>query len=254
MRGSGGDPSGSLSWFVTAELGRAIVGGAYLPGATLPNEEALCAGFAVGRGAVREAVKMLAAKGLVESRPRRGTTVLPVPRWSLFDGDVQAWLQGGLQAGVADLALLRELLEARLAFEPAAAALAAGRAGAEGRAAIAAAFARMEAAARGRDDPYAADLAFHAAIVAAGGNRFFAGLQPAIATALVLSFRATNAARGDRVGDLAAHRRVLEAVLAGDGAAAAAATRGLLSDVERVIGALGAAQDEYRGETDADGC
>lgn len=224
----------SLTHRITEDLGRAIVGGAYPPGAVL-GEGVIAAregaGRGAGRGAVREAVKMLEAKGLIEARPRRGTAVLPVHRWNLYDRDVQAWMR----AGRPSPALLRELLETRRAFEPAAARLAAERGGKAEIDALRAAHARMREAEAGRDDPCDADLAFHAAILRASGNRFFAALVPLIDTALRHSIATTNAARGDAVGDLAAHAAVMQAVADRHAPAAEEAMRALLSDVARAL-------------------
>jgi DNA-binding transcriptional MocR family regulator len=101
-------------------LGRDIVSGRFAQGETLPNEAEFSSSFAVGRSAVREAVKMLAAKGLVQSRPRRGTQVLPAKSWNFFDREVLSWLRdSGPQPGI-----IIELLELRLGVEPQAAALA----------------------------------------------------------------------------------------------------------------------------------
>lgn len=228
----------SLTHRITDDLGRAIVAGAYPPGAVLA-EGAIAsregAGQGAGRGAVREAVKMLEAKGLIEARPRRGTTVLPVHRWNLYDRDVQAWMR----AGRPSPALLSELLETRRAFEPAAARLAAERGAAEAIDAVRDAHARMGDAEAGRDDPCDADLAFHAAILRASGNRFFAALAPLIETALRHSIRTTNAARGDAVGDLAAHTRVLDAIAARDAPGAEAAMSALLDDVAHALDSAG---------------
>lgn len=221
-----------LSQRITDDLGRAIVAGSVRPG-TILGEASIGArqGVEAGRGAVREAVKMLEAKGLIEARPRRGTAVLPVGRWNLYDRDVQAWMR----TAVPTPGLLAELTETRLAFEPAAAAKSARRADPDGLAAIDTAHARMVAAADGRDDPHDADVAFHSAILVASGNRFFAALAPLIETALLHSIRATNAATGDAVGDLAAHTRVRDAVLSARPEAAEVAMRALLADVERTL-------------------
>ena len=225
----------SLTHRITDDLGRAIVAGAYPPGAVLAEGVIAAregAGQGAGRGAVREAVKMLEAKGLIEARPRRGTAVLPVHRWNLYDRDVQAWMR----AARPSPALLGELLETRRAFEPAAARLAAARAPAEEVEALRAAHRRMAEAEAGRDDPCDADLAFHAAVLRASGNRFFAALVPLIDTALRHSIAVTNAARGDAVGDLAAHTRVLDAIAVRDAAGAERAMRALLDDVARALG------------------
>ena len=211
-------------------LGRAIVSGSQATGSVL--SEAMIAGpEQAGRGAVREAIRILEGKGLIEARPRRGTTVLPLERWNLYDRDVQAWLR----AAPAQSGLLAELMDLRRIVEPQAAAFAANRRGSVELAKLAEAHQSMVAAQDGHGDSCDADIAFHATILAATGNRFLAALTPLIETALRQSIRLTNALRGDVVGDLAAHTRVFEAIRDADPAAAEAAMRFLLDDVARAL-------------------
>jgi DNA-binding FadR family transcriptional regulator len=207
-------------------LGRHIVSGTYAPGATLPNEADLSVQFDAGRSAVREAVRMLSAKGLVSSRPRRGTRVHAIREWNFLDPDVQFWLR----QCVATREMLLELFEVRLAFECEGATLAARRGSTEQIAAIRQAYDSMEAAAAGKVDPIEADCLFHEAIVVATGNRFYQPLAALIRTALVLSARITNAIFGVAVGDLVAHRRVLLAIERRDPEAARRAMRRLLDE------------------------
>ncbi len=236
------DARQSLTWRVTEALGKAIVSGAYPSGAVLPNEDDIAAEHGVGRSAVREAAKILEAKGLIAGRPRLGTAVLDRGHWNQYDRDVQAWTR----AAAPDRALLLELLEMRSAFEPLAAMLAASRGSVQAVRAIRLAYGRMAEAERGRDDPHQSDLAFHTAILGAAGNRFLAGLAPLLSTALMFSIRVTNARRGDVVGDLAAHARVLDAIERRDPEGAASAMRSLLADVGAVIAAF---DPEHEGTT-----
>ena len=77
---------------LTAEaLGRRIVGGALKPGVVLPNAELLAREYRVSRPALREAIKLLAGKGLLEMAPRRGTVVRPRASWNRLDDDVVFW-------------------------------------------------------------------------------------------------------------------------------------------------------------------
>ena len=76
---------------VVKSLGHGVVGGAYPAGELLPNEEVLCRTLDVSRTALREAIKVLAAKGLLESRPRVGTWVRPQASWNMLDPDVLSW-------------------------------------------------------------------------------------------------------------------------------------------------------------------
>jgi DNA-binding FadR family transcriptional regulator len=108
---------------VLDRLAMKIVGGAYGMGEALPIEAELCRTLGVGRSTLREAVRVLTSKGLLEVRPRNGTRVRPQSSWRRLDRDVVRWT---FAAGPDD-GLLSDLLEARLIIEPEAAALSASR-------------------------------------------------------------------------------------------------------------------------------
>ena len=104
----------------------------------------------------------------------------------------------------------------------------------EDKGAIAAGFARMEAAERGEDDPLDADIAFHVAVVGASGNPFYVQFKDVVATALRTSIRFTNRF-ANRTADLPAHAAVLHAIRAGDGAGAAASMGAIIGGVRGLI-------------------
>ena len=106
------------------ELGRRIVRGDFAATGILPIEPQLAAELGVSRNLLREAVKVLASKGLVDVGPRSGTRVRPQPDWHLLDPDVLAWLD----AVGARLERAFGLVEFRLIVEPPASYLAALRA------------------------------------------------------------------------------------------------------------------------------
>src|SRR5882757_10065549 len=108
-------------------LGRRIVSGELRPGTTLPNSTLLAREMSVSRPAMREAIKLLAGKGLIESAPRRGTVVRPRTSWNGLDQDVLAWQTGD----APNAAFVRHLFELRRMIEPEAAAYAAQRATSE---------------------------------------------------------------------------------------------------------------------------
>ena len=108
---------------IARDLGVAIVGGKYLPGDALPAESRFSSDLSISRGAYREAVRTLAAKGLVESRTKSGTRVTDRQRWNMLDLDVLAWI---FVAGPSD-DFVRSIFELRMIVEPQAAALAARR-------------------------------------------------------------------------------------------------------------------------------
>ena len=191
-------------------LGRAIVTGSF-DERPFPTESDLARQHGVSRCVTREAVKMLAAKGLLSARQRSGTTIEPASSWNLFDPDVLRWL---LQRKFS-LELLRQFTELRIAIEPAAAALAAQRRDAGDIALIAAAYRGMEAAAAGDGDPVAADIAFHTAVLEASGNPFYRNTRDVVATALQTSIPFSDSFKG-RTASLPDHLAVLTAIEAGD--------------------------------------
>ncbi|AYF76968.1 FadR family transcriptional regulator [Nocardia yunnanensis] len=130
----------------------------------------------VSQTVVREAVKVLTAKGLVAARQKRGTVVRPRERWNLLDDDVLRWQLG---AGVSE-GFYGELHALRCAIEPAAAGLAAGHRTGEDLAALEDALAAMADARGAVPALVEADAAFHTALLAASHNRFFARLHQLI--------------------------------------------------------------------------
>jgi DNA-binding FadR family transcriptional regulator len=160
----------NLTSSIVQDLGVAVVTGKYSDQNPFPVEADLCLQYGASRSVLREAVKMLTAKGLLSARPRQGTRVQPEETWNLLDPDVLRWLLERKPW----LELLIEFTEIRLAVEPGAAALAAVVAGPAEKAALQHALARMVAAERGDDDPLESDIAFHVAVLLASGNRFFA--------------------------------------------------------------------------------
>ena len=224
----------NLTRRVVEALGQAIVTGTWDAAGAFPIEAELCARFGVSRSVVREAVKMLTAKGLLSARPRRGTVVEPEPHWNLLDPDVLRWL---LERAPSP-GLLAEFTQMRLGIEPQAAALAAqavGRGQAGMLLPIREALARMQAAGAGQDDPLASDIAFHVAILHASGNRFLVQLRELVDTALRISIRMTNARKGVALASVDDLARVLHAIEAGDPVAAAAAMRALLGEALDLI-------------------
>lgn len=206
-------------------LGGRILGGDYAPGQVLPREEEFCAMLGVSRTSVREAVKVLSAKGLVEARRRVGVRVLPRDEWRLLDPVVLSWHP---DIG-ADAELMAGLIEARRVFEPAAAELAARRGTASDLAAIETAFEDMRRAIP-HDVPGVcrADLAFHRSVIAASHNVVLKGLIGTLEAALSASFLETNRLMEAQSRALAAHHCVVEAIRARDTAGARDAMNRLL--------------------------
>jgi len=110
---------------IVQELGIDIVKGTFSEKNPFPVEEELCRRFGASRTVLREAVKMLTAKGLLSARPRQGTRVLPEASWNLLDPDILRWMLEKKYCST----LLIQFNEVRLAIEPQAAALAAKKCG-----------------------------------------------------------------------------------------------------------------------------
>jgi len=215
---------GSLTQRIVQELGIAIVTGEFAEGKPFPIESEICARYGASRSIVREAIKVLNAKGLLIARPRRGTSVRPDHDWNLLDPDVLSWMMNRRFS----IELLQHFTRARLAIEPAAAAEAARTASERQLENIAEMLARMAQAAQGRDDPLEADIGFHAAILDASNNPFFYAMSPMIETALHFSIRFTNKRLKQRFASVEEHARIFEAIRVRDADLAEVETRALL--------------------------
>jgi len=215
-------------------LGRQILTGKLRPGQAVP----VPAGLTASRTALREALKVLTAKGLVEARPRVGTRVRPRAHWQLLDKDVIAWQRGG-RLGAA---FLNEVTEVREILEPATAALAAARATQEDIAEISRAYDDMVAATSGRGARplnvaafVDADARFHGGILRASGNELLTQLGQTVFSALVISFRATTTRPGAARASLPRHRAILNAIKHGRPAEARRAMLSLMAHTAREV-------------------
>lgn len=179
--------------------------------------------FGVSRTVLREALRTLTSKGLIESRPRVGTRVRPKNAWNLLDADVLDWY-----SRVAEpMAFALKLQEMREMIEPYAAGLAAASHTDETFDALATAHAAMVAA-RNVDEWVRADLQFHLSVLAACSNELLIPLGTLIERTLEAQLR-LNAKRADVFNaSLAEHSAVLEAIRERDAAAAREAMAGLL--------------------------
>jgi DNA-binding FadR family transcriptional regulator len=212
-------------------LGQDVVSGAYAGSKGFPIEAQLCKQLGASRSILREAVKMLTAKGLLGARPRHGTWVRPEEEWNLLDPDVLRWLLDRKFS----LTLLSEFTEVRLAIEPTAAAIAAYNATPATIAPMRQAIERMKAAKIGKDDPLDSDIAFHVAVLKGTGNRFFGQLEELIDTALRISIQLTNRAKGVPLADVSAHERVLDAIASRNADRARLLMENILSEVMELI-------------------
>lgn len=200
--------SRSLSGQISRKLGERILGGDLSPGQLLPDENALCEEFGVSRTAVREAVKMLVAKGFLEVRQRIGTRVLDVRHWQMLDRDVLMWHQS---IPIDDRRLV-SLMELRQSIEPDAAYYAAARRSEEQLAAILDACARMEEHAAENSEYVLSDARFHIAVLRAANNPYLDSLENAIFAGLMLSIRITNPDEQRNRKSIPLHRAIAEAI------------------------------------------
>ncbi len=186
-----------------------IISGGYPIGEAIPTEAELCKSLAVGRSTLREAIRVLVDKGMLEVRTRNGTRVRPRQDWRRLDADLIRWTFGF----GPDHALFADLIEARRIFEPAAAALAAERANARNLAQIEECYLAMA-----RDLPsdleqgVEADIGFHTAILAASGNSVLMEFETVIDTALRAAFRYSARSTHSTEKTLDCHRAVYEAI------------------------------------------
>jgi DNA-binding FadR family transcriptional regulator len=193
---------------VAREVGLQILEGKLMPGAVLPNEADFGVQLGVSRTALRDAVKVLAAKGLVEVRRKTGTRVRPQHDWNALDPDVLNWLFSGKGFAVG----IPDLLELRLIIEPAGAKLSAERATPEDLAEIESALQGMEKALEESTSSVESDLRFHLAILEATHNKFMRPFGALIQQALRASFKLTNRDRMAFERSLHRHRDVFEAI------------------------------------------
>jgi DNA-binding FadR family transcriptional regulator len=216
---------------VAHDLGQRIVRGDYKPGALLPNEAECGQIYKVSRTAVREAVKMLSAKGLIQSRPKIGSRVEPRTSWNLLDRDVLGWYCATVdfQKFAHDVQLIRFMIE------PEAAALAAmNRTGAQ----MAEIESSYRAMAEGVNDEAAwnaADVRFHLAVLNASGNEFIPPFGRVIESLLANLFSVTVGYLRNRVRVLPLHEAILEAIKARKPDAARRAVRRLLDSTQATI-------------------
>lgn len=194
----------NLFTYVVEEVGARIVRGDPPPGAVLPTEPELGQQLGASRSVIREAVKSLAAKGLVEVRTRIGTRVLPSVYWNLLDLDVLRWRFASLPRDQ----FFRELFEIRRMIEPAAAALAADRATDDDLAELERACRAMEEV---RDGSAAvdADLHFHRTVLASSHNDLLLQMGALIGVGLQASHRASPDSYEIFVPS---HRKVLDGI------------------------------------------
>ena len=197
---------------IAREIGVSIVSGRLRPGHVLDNELDASSRRHVSHTSYREALRILAAKGLINCRPRRGTQVSEVSDWHLLDNDVLAWLFSETPRPE----VIHGLFELRTIVEPAAAACAAARRKPDQLLEMKTALEEMALHTLHRVEGRMADKAFHAALLAATGNPFLISLTNGVTAAVdALTEYKLRLAKVER-DPVPDHRRVYEAVAAQD--------------------------------------
>ncbi|MCO6051581.1 FadR family transcriptional regulator [Mesorhizobium sp. RP14(2022)] len=210
------------------DLGCDIVGGRYLENTNLPGDTELMERFGVSRTVLREALKTLSAKGLIQAKAKIGTRVRERRFWNLFDPDILTW---HVEAG-ADRAFLSHLSEMRMALEPEAAALAAERrTNAQSRDL----FLWVERMGEARTEIslfVEADLRFHIAVAEASGNPFMRSISALIEVALAITFAISSPLpdQARHALTVSRHRAIADAIERRDAKAARAAMRVVIDD------------------------
>ncbi|MBA4774526.1 MULTISPECIES: FadR/GntR family transcriptional regulator [Agrobacterium] len=208
---------------VVSELGSAIVSGRIAEGSLLPNDAELSMRFGVSRTVLRETMKTLAAKRLVEPKAKVGTRVLDRSSWNFFDPDVLGWR---CEAGI-DQEFVKHLAEIRLALEPAAAAAAALQASNDDIVSLYVIAAKFDNPKHTPESIAKVDLEFHLAVAHMSGNPFMRSASGLIEAALAISFQLSSpAASTGTIAEIASnHLRIVHAIAARDADAAVKAMR-----------------------------
>nr|WSY51181.1 FCD domain-containing protein [Streptomyces sp. NBC_00886] len=234
-RRAAGSRGRGLHGQLVQQLGQMIVSGDLGADRPLVPEE-IGQRFEVSRTVVRESLRVLEAKGLVSARPNVGTRVRPVSDWNLLDPDIIEWRAFGPQRDNQR----RELSELRWTIEPLAARLAAGH-GREDVQQRLSDMVEIMSHAMGQGDALTfarADSEFHSLLIQVAGNRMLEHLSGIVSSALQVSGGPVTGCDRPNDASLVHHARIVDALAAGDGAAAEAAMRQLLivhPEVERVV-------------------
>lgn len=213
-------PARRLPGSIADDLGTAVLRGRIKPGTTFSGEIEASKKLRVSRSAYREAIRILIAKGLVESRPKTGTRVSAASSWQLLDPEVLSWAF----KNEPDQALMWGLFELRMIIEPAAAELAAHRRSYAQLAVMQSALEGMRKSGLSAEEGRLADRLFHQTLLEATGNAFLATLSAGISAAIhwttIYKARASALARDP----LPAHVRVFEGIRTQDPVEAKQAT------------------------------
>lgn len=215
----------NLSYLLAEKIGQRILAGEYEAGSILPGEIELGEQFGVSRTAVREAVKMLAAKGMLLPRPRIGTRVMPQTNWNFLDQELLTWWMTRENFDQ----VMQHFLILRRSLEPQACSLAAINASGKQKALLASLMTEMcELYAHfNRERWIQVDAQFHQLIYEASGNPFLTSFANLSSSVYHSYFRSIT---GDEVIKLQHHQNIVDTILAGDSQGALVACQVLLKE------------------------
>lgn len=218
----------SLHVQVAREIARKILSGKVAENEIIPGEMMLCEQFKVSRTSLREAIKLLTSKGLLESKPKVGTRVTSRENWNFLDSQLLDWL---IDIGDNE-AVYRDFLSLRNALEPEAAALAAIHATAQQRILLSSTFQKMDNISKNFDleSWTEADMEFHRLIFLSTGNSFYLPFGNVLCT-MFKSFITHSSEKGSTC--INEHRAIYSAIMAGDADKARQANIALLTKSKR---------------------
>ena len=225
-------PSRNLHDKIERAIGERILSGEFMPGTVLPNEAEWGKVYGASRTAIREAIKSLTAKGLIQSRPKVGTRVEPRSRWNMLDRNVLEWHRSAMDRK----AFLTSTQEARRLVEPGIAELAARKHSPQQVERLVAAYHAM-AEATEPTSMVATDVEFHEALLACANNELLVPFSIIIEQALTNLFDYTTNKNPHYSRALKLHQNIVRAVVAADGPGAREAMLQLLADTDNVISA-----------------
>jgi DNA-binding FadR family transcriptional regulator len=220
-------PARGMHGQIVEELGQRIGEGTLQPGQLLVPD-AICFEFAASRPVVREALRVLQAKGLVLARPKAGTFVRDVDNWNLLDRDVILWRMRGpaRDEQFADLLALRASVEPMAAYEGA------KNASVEQVRSLRLCLSAMEVAYGERDQVSFTehDVQFHETLLECSGHRLLRQLAGAIGAALSATQMLHLLPQELAQGTIESHLAIVNAIASGDSIGAEGASRELIAD------------------------
>jgi DNA-binding FadR family transcriptional regulator len=223
-----GERRAPIHMTIARDLGISIVTGQREPGTTLPSEVELAEQFHVSRSVIRESMRILTAKGLVESRQKAGTRVRDRNEWHLLDPLLLAWMF----EGVPPRKFVHSLFQLRMIVEPAAAELAAAMRNTQQLSRMGHALEEMAKHGLMSELGQRADQQFHAIILEATDNELIMGLAASISAAVRWTTFFKYRSSRQFSDPMPQHRLLFEAIANADPAAARQATVDLVRQAQ----------------------